>query len=154
MKVIRWFRSRLLSCPSLGAKLSGGIFPFSCLPTFRVRCPARKIAQLHCRFILPETAIAVYAPLFRMSTSSQLSRYLCSFNGQPQRHHFRPREYEYRGCGKHRPICNELALKGSEGLDGMKVHDCVLQKFFRLRDRLCRLRALRSHGTRLRCYPP
>ena len=112
---------------------------FSCLATLRVRCPARKIAQLHCRFILPKTAIAVYAPLFRMSTSSQLSRYLCSFQ---------------RGCGKHRPICNELALEGSEGLDGMKVHDCMLQKFFRLRDRLCRLRALRSHEIRLHLYPP
>ena len=93
-------------------------------------------------------AIAVYAPFFRMSTSSQFSRYLCSFYGQTHVN------MNIAVVGNIDQFATNSPLKGSEGLDGMKDHDRMLQKFFRLRDRLCRLSALRSHESRLHLYPP
>ena len=55
-------------------------------------------------------------------------RHLCSFNQQPQRHHFGSREDEHRGCGIDQ-FDDEFAFNGSEGLDCMKVDNCKLQKF-------------------------
>ena len=150
-----WFRSRLLSRLSLGAKLWGGmhgpVFYSPVFLSFVFGVPARKIAQLHCRFIFPETAIAVYAPFFFLHVHV-LAVFTISLLLQPAKPNditFVRVNMNFAVVGKNRPICNEHALKGSECLDGMKVQDCMLQKFFRLRDRLCRLRALRSHEIRL-----